>query len=216
MPMIPRPGRITRILPIAALLAVIGCSSGDSRDERLAEVTRRALEEQTKQNKYIADQAKSVAEQSRDVTETAKELVTKDAEARREMIEATQKLNSGLHNERRNIDRQQEKLDDERKQIAANRHRDPIIATALESFGLMLACLLPLLVCIFVLRQMQDETGDEKALAELLALEITSDQPTLLPVSPLGSPRLEDQEPEEFWPDPAGDDDPNEMEEPPF
>jgi hypothetical protein len=150
------------------------------------------------------------------VTETAKELVTKDAEARREMIEATQKLNSELHNERRNIDRQQEKLDDERKQIAANRHRDPIIATAIESFGLMLACLLPLLVCIFVLRQMQDETGDERVLAELLALEITSDQPTLLPVSPLGSPRLEDQEPEEFWPDPAGDDDPNEMEEPPF
>lgn len=185
-----RADRLTLSLPVLALLTAIGCSSEDSRDERLAEATRGALEQQSKQNEYIASQATSVAEQSKDVTETAKELVQSDAEARREMIDATTKLHGELHTERRNIDRQHEKLDDERKQIAAERHRDPIIAVALEGFGLILACLMPLVVCVLVLRQMRDETGDERALGEMLALEIASDQPTLLPASPFTPARL--------------------------
>lgn len=210
-------GRLTLSLPILALLTAIGCSSRDTRDERLAEATRQALEQQSKQNEFIAGQATSVAEQSKDVTETARELVKSDAEARREMIDATTKLQSGLHTERRNIDRQHEKLDDERKQIAAARHRDPIIASALEGFGLILACLLPLVVCVFVLRQMRDESGDERALGEMLALEFASDQPTLLPISPFAPARLTTQGAHTSLPGPTGTDDSvGEDVEPPF
>ena len=216
MPRNPRPGRLMESLPILALVTAIGCNSQDSRDERLAEATRKALDQQAKQNEYIADQAKSVAEQSEQIAETAKELVESDAEARREMIGATQKLNSELHTERRSIDRQQEKLDDERKQIAADRHRDPLIAAALQSLGLILACLLPLVVCVFVLRQMQDESGDEKVLAELLALELTSDEPMLLPAAPLAPPRLESQDTNDRLSAPDAENVPEPDGEPPF
>ncbi|MCA9068594.1 MAG: hypothetical protein KDA84_06710 [Planctomycetaceae bacterium] len=72
-------------------------------------------------------------------------------------------------------------------------NRDPIIATAIQSLGLMLARLMPLGVCIYLLNQLGIETGDERVLAELLALEIVSDEPTLLPVSPFAVPRLEDR-----------------------
>ena len=93
---------------------------------------------------------------------------------------------------------------------------DPIIAAALQSLGLIMACLLPLAVCVFVLRQMQDETGDEKVLAELLALELTSDKPSLLPSSPFATPRLESQGTSARLPSPNLDDDPDLDDEPPF
>ena len=71
MPRNLRPGRLMESLPILALVTAIGCNSQDSRDERLAEATRKALDQQAKQNEYIADQAKSVAEQSEQIAETA-------------------------------------------------------------------------------------------------------------------------------------------------
>lgn len=216
MPTIRRAGRATWSLPLLALLTAIGCSSRDGRDERLVQVTNRAIEQQARQNDHIAGQAKAVAEQSRQVAETAKELVASDAEARREMIDAAQTLNSELHVERRNIDRRQEKLDDEHRQIAAQRNRDPIIAAALEGCGLILACVLPLVVCIFVLRQLQAETGDERALAELLALELTSDGPTLLSALPPSPPLLDSSEARPSLPGPAGDDDSDAVEPAPL
>jgi len=41
-------------------------------------------------------------------------------------------------------DRKLEKLEDERKQIASERQRAPVIAAANAQFGLLLACLAPL------------------------------------------------------------------------
>jgi hypothetical protein len=41
--------------------------------------------------------------------------------------------------------------------------------------------LLPLVVTVFVIRQMQSQEPDHAAVAELLTLELTSDEPLLLP-----------------------------------
>ena len=173
----------SRLIPATLLIPwiAVGCSTAVEPDERLADVTQKSLEQQARQNEFIADQAKSVANQSQSVVATAKELVQSDAEARREMIEATSTLNESLHTERQSIDRQHENLDNERKELAEQRHRDPVIANALKGVGLLLVCLLPLIVCFQVLRQMRDETGDDKALAELLITEIASANPLFLP-----------------------------------
>jgi len=209
-----RGGRVTWVLLTLIAMTGAGCNSRVDRDERLVEATRRAMEQQAKQNDVIAGQAESVVEQSREVAEAAKELVTHDAEARREMIQASQKLNSELHTERLSVNRQIEKLDEERKRIADHRHRDPVIATAIEGLGLMLACLLPLVVCVLVLWQLRDGTDDEKALGEMLTMELMSENPVLLN-APVYR-RLESTEPRTELPRPPATEPADGMEEPPF
>ena len=52
----------------------------------------------------------------------------------------------------------------------------------IQNIGLTLACLLPLVVAVFVIRQMQSQEPDHAAVAELLVLELTADEePRLLP-----------------------------------
>lgn len=179
----PHPGtKMTLMISTLATLIVAGCGeSHPVSDHRLAELSKHSIDQQARQNELIARQSQSVADQSDKLTEAAKELVASDAEARREMVEATRQLNSELHEERGSLDRQYESLEQERRQIAGERHRDPIIATVLHSIGLLLVCSLPLLVCIYVLRQVQQENADDKVVSELLIEELTTEQPLLLP-----------------------------------
>ena len=71
-------------------------------------------------------------------------------------------------------------LEAERKAIAARRHRDPIIANAVTGVGLTLACLLPLVLCWYLLRSVHDEQ-DDAIVTEILIEELGSEHPTLLP-----------------------------------
>jgi hypothetical protein len=48
--------------------------------------------------------------------------------------------------QRAEFDRQRDGLERERRELAAQRGRDPIVAQAIGAFGIMLACLLPLLL----------------------------------------------------------------------
>jgi len=89
-----------------------------------------------------------------------------------------------LHSERASIDRQREELEQERRNIAAQRHRDPVIAQAIGAVGLTLACLLPLLLAGYVIHAVNRNGDDNAALGELLVLEMTAEQPLLLPNSP--------------------------------
>jgi hypothetical protein len=86
-----------------------------------------------------------------------------------------------------------DELEQERKQIAEQRHRDPIIASSIQTIGLIVACLLPLLVCVYVLRQMNRSDPDDATVAELLVLELVSDEPRLLP-GPVLRPAIEHHE----------------------
>ena len=56
-----------------------------------------------------------------------------------------------LHSERAGIGCQREEMEQERRNIAAQRHRDPVIARAIGAVGLTLACLLPLLLAAYVI-----------------------------------------------------------------
>ena len=170
------------IVPILLLLTVIGCSdSPDMRDQRLAEFAEQAVKEQARQNDRMADQSHAIVEESHQLAETAKELVAHDAEARRELIAAQQELTSQLNGQQSAIQTGHQQLEQDRREIAEQRHRDPIIAAVIQDFGLAIACLLPLLVAVFVIRQMQSQEPDHAAVAELLVLELTADEPRLLP-----------------------------------
>lgn len=161
------------------ILSVAGCS--DSSDERLAEFAQQSMAEQRMQNDRLADQSQAVVAESHQLAETAKELVKSDAEARRELIAAQTEMTSQLNEQQSVIYSGHNQLEQDRRDIASQRHRDPIIATVIQNFGLTVACVLPLVVAVFVIRQMQSQEPDHAAVAEMLVLEMTSDEPRLLP-----------------------------------
>lgn len=152
------------------LMSVVGCKPSD---ERLIELSQQSLARQAEQNDALARQSELVAEAS-------KELVQADAQARKEIIAAQSQLQSGLQAERSSLDRQHEALEGERKSLAAQRQRDPIVAAAILQVGILLACLLPLAVCIYLLRATKDSQPVGE-LCELLVDELTASEPMLLP-----------------------------------
>jgi predicted PurR-regulated permease PerM len=109
--------------------------------------------------------------------ETAKRLVEADAKSRQELTA----LQRDLQAEQTNIGRQRDQLESERRTIAGQRHRDPIIAAVLTDLGLVLACLVPLVVCLYLLRTDHCQPTANAELAELLTQEIVSETPVLLP-----------------------------------
>ena len=176
------PRQRTMFLALPMLLAVIGCGDApDFRDQRLAEFAQQTMTEQGRQNDRMADQSQAVVEESHQLAEAAKELVEHDAEARRELIAAQTELTTQLNEQQSAIYTGHDQLEQDRREIAEQRHRDPIVAAVIQNFGLVLACLLPLLVAVFVIRQMQSQEPDHAAVAELLTLELTSEEPRLLP-----------------------------------
>lgn len=171
-----------RRVAIYLALPIVGCvGCGRAPDERLAEFAQQAVAEQRKQNDRIADQSQAVVEESHQLAQAAKELVKRDAEARRELIGAQKELTTQLNEQQSAIHIGHQQLEQDRHEIAEHRHRDPVIAAVIQNVGLTLACLLPLLVAVFVIRQMQSQEPDHAAVAELLTRELTSDEPLLLP-----------------------------------
>ena len=171
-----------RVLTLALLVMTAGCGdSPDYRDQRLAEFAQQTMTEQRKQNDRIADQSEAVVKESSQLAETAKLMVEHDAQTRRELIAAQTELTSQLNQQQAVVYAGHDQLELERQQIAEKRHRDPVIAMAIENAGLAMACLLPLVICFFVIRQMQTQEPDHAAVAELLIQEFSGDQPRLVP-----------------------------------
>ena len=181
--------RIANPLALALALAMVGCGeSPDMRDQRLAEFARQSMAEQQKQNARIADQSKAVVDESHQLAQAAKELVNLDAQARRELLAAQSDLTSQLAQQQSVVDANRDELEQERREIAGRRNRDPIIASAIQYTGLILGCLAPLAICAFVIRQMQSQEPDHAAVADLLIQELT--KPKILP-GPNALPELE-------------------------
>ena len=71
-------------------------------------------------------------------------------------------------------------VEDERRSIASERVRDPIIANALIGAVILVACSLPLVLAFYVYRGSHKSEADDAALSELLVQEIVADEPLLL------------------------------------
>jgi hypothetical protein len=155
------------ILLWGLLLMVTGCQQDDSR---VARVAQEAAQRQAEQNKQMAQLQGQVAE-------GAKRLVEADAKARAEVAA----MQRDVQQSQVEVGRQRDQLEAERRQFAQQRGRDPLIASAITATGLILACLLPLLLCIYLVRSLREPAETDVALAEILIEEMASPEMILLP-----------------------------------
>jgi hypothetical protein len=188
-----RTGRTLISAAMLTLLTTIGCGPApDTPDQRLADFARNSVDQQARQNQAMARQSQAVVEESAKLAQAAQQLVESDAKSRAELIAAQERLTTQLDQQRAAVDSGRDHLETERKQIAQQRHRDPILAASIQTVGLILAALLPLVICIFVLKQMSRSEPDDGAVAELLVSELTAERPLLLPAPALRTaPALE-------------------------
>lgn len=172
------------VIPATVLMALIaGCSSDD-------ELLRQSLQRQAEQNAQMARHTELMVETSRD-------LIAADSRARGELVRLQQNLQEDVETERQSLDRQHEEMEAERQAVARQRLRDPLIAAAIVNAAVLLACIAPLLLAFWVLRQ---SWGQESAgVDELLIHELTTETPVLLPRPTLSLPAAEPT------PEPAGE-----------
>ena len=98
-----------------------------------------------------------------------------------------------LQSQREAVDEQRDELEAERREIAKQRHRDPIIASAIMQVGLLAACLAPLVLCYLLLRS-SDATQPDEALNEMLIEELVGDGPAIEHQSPVALPPADTDE----------------------
>lgn len=163
----------TRTLPplllVLGLTGIVGC---DTDDERLVGLSEKSADRQAEQNAFIA-------KQSQETTQATRDLVAADAKARAELLQAQRSLQHELQVERGRLDARREQLDQQQLDLTVAEQREPVIAQSILVTGILLACLLPLAVCIYVLRAVQDDatSGD---LTNLLAQELISADPVFV------------------------------------
>jgi len=147
-----------RIALMLTLATLAGCEDENSKLARMADDFARRQAEQTQQ----------VVELQREVAEGSRQLVEADARAREDM--------AALHRE---VGRQQDQLEADRRAFAAQRRMDPIVASAITNAAWLLACLLPLVLCWYLLHSRPNE--DDAAVNDVLIGELIAEQPVLLP-----------------------------------
>jgi hypothetical protein len=123
-----------------------------------------------------AEQNRQMSELQRQVAEGANRLVEADAKAREDLVALQRELQA----DHAAVGHQRDQLEVERRELAAKRRLDPIVAAALSNVGLLLACVLPLALCWYLLHP-RVQPADDQAIAEILLQDLVSDQPLLLP-----------------------------------
>ena len=171
-----------KLIVMAALFQTAGC--GESRDERLVVMAEKNIAEQVRQNERMAAQSIQIAE-------AAKRLVAADSQARQEMLQAQAALQDEIQGARNNVDRQRDLLESERREIADQRYRDPIVAESIGAVGLTIACLLPLILAGYVVHCLRHTVDSDEALSELLVMELAGEQPGVLTSSLNQAARIE-------------------------
>ena len=158
---------LRRVPWIAPIVLLIGCGETDPRVVQVAmESTRRQ-----------AEQNRQMGELQQQVAEGTKQLVDADAQARQQLAE----LQRELRTDQAEVSRQRDALESERRAIATERRWDSVLGTSIYAGAGILACLLPLLLCGWLLHATRDKQGTDEALAELLVEELVTDRPLLLP-----------------------------------
>ncbi|MCC7423036.1 MAG: hypothetical protein IT428_22400 [Planctomycetaceae bacterium] len=120
------------------------------------------------------DDPHSERRQAAENASAARRLIEADAAIRKDYATVARNLSA----ERTEIGRQRDQLEAERKDLAIERQRAPLIAEGLRSSGLLLLSGLPLILCWALLLYPQDETGAAE-LEDLLILEVSGIETTL-------------------------------------
>lgn len=161
--------RTNHAMCMTILLVLIATMSGCDEDEQLA----RMAEEHARRQ---AAQSQQMAELQQEVAQGARELVEADGKAREGIVA----LQRDIQTERTEIGRQRDHLEEDRRQLADQRHRDPIIAATIMQAGMVIACILPLVLCWYLLHR-EPAQADDAVVAEVLIQDLTAESPLLLP-----------------------------------
>ncbi|MDP6718224.1 MAG: hypothetical protein QGF59_06210 [Pirellulaceae bacterium] len=161
---------------ILLIVLATGCSSSDDR------LVRHVAES----NRQQAAQNQEIAKVHREVAEGTSRLVEAVAESRKEMVA----MESDLQEQRT-------QLDEERRAIANERHRESLLAPIVSSVGLMLVAALPLVLCLYLLHGLR--TPDEDV-SEVLIQNLVSEQLAL--PQPPDRQRIEQESPPALGEDP--------------
>jgi hypothetical protein len=186
--------RIRPLFHLLWMLLAIGLLAGCSKspDERIAEIAQQSLDAQSRQNDRLV-------QQNQQVIEASKELVAADAQARTEMAE----LQHDLQADQREVGRQRDGLEQERRQIAQERNREQLVSAAITTIGLLLLGALPIVLGIYMLRAVHKPHAADPVLTEVLIDELLADRPRLLdrptPLPLKGPRRHLDTEPLPDW-----------------
>ncbi|MFH1921539.1 MAG: hypothetical protein ABIP48_16870 [Planctomycetota bacterium] len=157
-------------LIVAAAIFLLMAASCEENDERLAQFAEESVRQQAGQNREMV-------ELNREVAQAHQDLIG---------------LQQNLEEQQVGVNDQRDELESERREIAEQRHRDPLIAAAINNVGLVLACLIPLALAGYLLYCLWDRSDDE-AVGELLIQELTTDRPLLLPLLQTDVARIENQ-----------------------
>jgi len=131
----------------------------------------------TKPNKPPKNQR--MAELQKSVAEGSKRLIETEAESRDKLLAMPRPT---WRADQATVGEQRDKLEGERREIAQQRIRDPIIAEAIMQVGpLAWPCLLPLVLAGYLIYAMKHTASqDDAVVAELLVTELVSEHPLLL------------------------------------
>lgn len=145
-----------RMSGMAAVLLMIlaGCETNEAK---LSRQTERLVDLQT------------------DVAESASQLVESDSAARSDWIT----LQGDLEAQRLEVGRQRDLLEDDRRRMASQRLTESLLAAAIPTAGLLIACALPLVICWLLLCRSDKDDGAE-AVFSILLDDLAADSPRLL------------------------------------
>lgn len=135
-----------------------------------------------------AAQQEAVVRQSQELSKASQQLVESDAQARRDLAKLQAEVQSQIESERQAVDQERDSLEGERREIARQRHRDPLVAAAVIQAATLLVAVLPIVLILLLLRAARNEPA-EVPLAELLVLDLAAEQPLLLP-GPVAPPSV--------------------------
>ena len=163
------PVTLKPLVPLTVILLMAGCSSSDERIAMMAQQQAQINAEMVRLNREVAQ----------GLTKITKE----NAKFRNESLI----IQKQLHAQRAELIVKQDELAEERRQFAQH---DPLVAKAVTHIGISLACLLPLGLCWYLLREPVDQRL-EPVVNDTLLEDLTSKQPVLVaPVMTGGAKRL--------------------------
>jgi hypothetical protein len=187
---------ISLLVPIGLL---IGCTPSD---DRLVNLSREANERQARQNGIIAEQSRSLAAERQSLANATSLLIERTGANQKELLSTFDKQSGVLAKERQQLQVESSRLLAQKEQLAVAQIREPLIAQAIMSLGLVLACLAPLALCAWLFAHANRPDELSHALSELLVLDLVSKQPLL--AGPVYShARLGYQEPDQGPSEPA-------------
>ncbi|MCA9269416.1 MAG: hypothetical protein KDA41_13135, partial [Planctomycetales bacterium] len=177
--------------------------------DRLVELSERANARQQSQNEVIARQSENATELSRDFVAaeaharqelltlqqqvvdaeaTSREdlqriheqIVQRDADGRRELDEMHREAHTSITARTQAVDQQRDLMERERRQLAVERARAPIVAEAVKWVGGLIACLAPLVVVVYLIWSLRSSSESDSAVVEVLVEELVAERPRLL------------------------------------